>query len=364
LHRHAIDWREKSMHTAYDLRHSRGGSGKRVLLTALLALAVLVGLCISALIPLPPLPLPPLAAPPQDRYYPQTQHYVEVPFLPYFDAHGGPGLIGYPVSEQYPDERTGLLTQCYQNLCLELQTEGPGAGIHPLALGEELQGALALPTEPISNPPPDSDDTRYFPETGHTTAYAFLHFYKAQTDPDFTGYPITEPLPRNGHIYQYFQHLALDYWQDGDGRPRIALVHLGDLYAEARVPAAHMMPQRGPAQAASVATVTPEVRSMSLKLTLQRAVATAGEEQVVYVQVSDQNGRPVAHANAQITWRTVFNTHAYTDLRTNDEGYAALSFTPQRTNPGEVITIDVSVWLGESLAASQSASYTIVTDHP
>lgn len=57
------------------------------------------------------------------RYYPQTGHSVEQPFLTYFDAHGGVYIFGYPVAEPFVED--GRLVQYFQRTRMEYYPDNP-----------------------------------------------------------------------------------------------------------------------------------------------------------------------------------------------------------------------------------------------
>lgn len=71
---------------------------------------------------------------------------------------------------------------------------------------------------------------RYFPETGHTVAGAFLQVYESIPDAEFLfGYPITEAIERHGVTLQYFQRGVLQQ-RAGDAYP--TTLGLGQIFWE------------------------------------------------------------------------------------------------------------------------------------
>jgi hypothetical protein len=71
----------------------------------------------------PPRPPPP-APPPTVRYYPQTGHSIKGPFLEFFDANGGIGRLGYPLTDE--EQEGDLIVQYLENVRLEFKPNTPG----------------------------------------------------------------------------------------------------------------------------------------------------------------------------------------------------------------------------------------------
>jgi hypothetical protein len=75
-----------------------------------------------------------------------------------------------------------------------------------------------------------SDDSRYFSETGHTVREPFLSFFNQTGGLTRYGYPITDDYvdPQTGLLVQYFQKARLE-WRPGNPDPyKIQLGLLGD----------------------------------------------------------------------------------------------------------------------------------------
>ena len=75
-----------------------------------------------------------------------------------------------------------------------------------------------------------SDDSRYFPETGHTVREPLLSYFNATGGLARYGYPITDEYvdPQTGLLVQYFQNARLE-WHPGNPDPyKIQLGLLGD----------------------------------------------------------------------------------------------------------------------------------------
>ncbi len=72
-------------------------------------------------------PIPDSLVPPNDdptrRYFPETGHTVGLPFLLYFDEHGGANFFGYPISEE--TELNGRTVQYFERARMDLYPDRP-----------------------------------------------------------------------------------------------------------------------------------------------------------------------------------------------------------------------------------------------
>lgn len=76
--------------------------------------------------------------PEQFRYYQQTGHTLAPAFAAYYDAFGGPELLGFPISEA--QLREGLTVQCFERALLEYHPGAPeGQQVRLSALGRRLK---------------------------------------------------------------------------------------------------------------------------------------------------------------------------------------------------------------------------------
>jgi hypothetical protein len=77
-----------------------------------------------------------------------------------------------------------------------------------------------------------SDDAKFFAQTGHWVTGDFYQFYKGVLQPDLLfGYPITEAFrdARTGLTVQYFQRARLELHPENSGSGRVQLTTLGSL---------------------------------------------------------------------------------------------------------------------------------------
>lgn len=131
-------------------------------------------------------------APPEAVYFPRTGHHLEGDFLKYWRANGKATLLGEPISERLT--AGGLSVQYFERVRLEYHPDLPaGERIVLGQLGSDAAAARVAararwtrhgrigrdpgadvvvvdPFKPLSASPfpPDAEDFRFFPETGHT----------------------------------------------------------------------------------------------------------------------------------------------------------------------------------------------------
>jgi hypothetical protein len=92
------------------------------------------------------------------HYFPETGHTLAEPFLTYWRERGGLPIYGYPISQQYRDER-GLLVQWFERARME---HHPQNGEHAVLLGHlgleslRLSGSERFELEVVNAPVPDS----------------------------------------------------------------------------------------------------------------------------------------------------------------------------------------------------------------
>ncbi len=175
---------------------------------------------VVSLVPrLPTDPQDPPAVPSADNvYFPQTHHFMSSGFKTFWQGHGGAEILGYPLTEEFSekDPTTGeqITVQYFQRAKLEYRASAPeGQHITVALLGLTLTADRNFPkVDPVS----DNDNTRYFPETGHTISLGFKDFWEANGGLAAFGYPISEEFTENGRTVQYFQRARFEYNPNSD----------------------------------------------------------------------------------------------------------------------------------------------------
>lgn len=310
----------------------------RICFVAMVALAITARLLI---------PQTSLAQAETQKFFKETGHWVRDEFLSYFRAHGGLAIFGYPITEQFCYR--GVMVQYFQKARMEWHPENPKPYQVQLGLlGEELNYRQPAVPEPL----PRSRRKVYFPETGHTVAYAFLDFFKANGGIDIFGYPITEMYFENGQIVQYFQRLKLQ-WQPNAPTTTVVVGNLGEiyisLYGQDMPPEAWNSPADARPESA-LSTAPANINGLRAVVSLRYAVICTKRNQTVSVLVTDRSGNPVQDARVEISFMematNIVLAGGHQILSTDKQGFAHTSMPVNEERSGQQILVRAVVSYG------------------
>ncbi len=287
------------------------------------------------------------------HYYPETGFAVDPKFVDFFDRYGGLELFGYPISRTFIDQ--GVLVQYFQHARFEYHPDNPEPYVVQLGLiGDELhynQPAVRKPQFP-------SRRRVYFPETGHTVAYAFLDYFKEHGGIDVFGYPITEMYFEEGCIVQYFQRMKME-WHPEDHTSPVHIGNLGELYVQIhrnRFPPEVLNPIEPAAIIAPGATATRPVNSLQAIVSLRYSVMGHSGEQVVSVLVTDGQGNPVEGANVTVSFIDS-NGHPLKrepNHQTDSRGLVSIAIPVNGGNAGEEIIVRAEIVYGSETTTAEN----------
>lgn len=304
----------------------------------IVALAILLMLCI---------PQPSLAQT-RDDYFDETGHRIGEKFLDYFYDNGGLAIFGYPITEPFIDQ--GLLVQYFQKARLEWHPHNPDPYKIQLGLlGDELKYRRPR----IPEPSPRSRRRVYFPQTGHTVAYTFLDFFRANGQIDIFGYPISEMYFEDGKVVQYFQRLKLE-WSPEDPTSMIYVGNLGELYLSIhrnRIPSEALRPLEARPQ------TSPRIRSLRAVISLRYSVMSQKSSQTVSVLVTDNNGDPIPNATVNIHLETPTGDmlpNSQQSSITDERGFVQASIPVNEGKTGTQIIVQAQVRYGELETTAQN----------
>lgn len=320
-------------------RSSRG-------LVALL-LAVVLGVALA------PAAAAQTAAPAQPLYFPQTGHNVEYPFLDYFVQNGAASRFGYPITEAYPDDPTGMLIQYFQRARLEWHPGNPDPYKVQLGLlGEQLNRRQpALAAQDI--PSPSDPSCHYFPETGHAACFQFLEYWRANGGLDQFGYPIAAPGLENGRIVQYFQRARLEWHPERVENQRVVLAPLGQIYFDfAQLDRGRLSPVL-PNAGANEQLRTLEMRAYA---SVNDAVVARGGTQTAYVVVTNQLRQPFAGAAVTLIVHYPSGDQSFSLPATDSQGTSSINFPAGRFPPGTIVAMEFIV-TASGLSTTTRTSY-------
>lgn len=150
-------------------------------------------------------------------------------FRDFYQAYGGADIFGEPIARSVIDPDSGRLIQYFTHMRLEFvdaMTEGQASidrvAIYPL--GEWAYGGIVQRAPAVM---PETDQERYFPETGYTIRNGFLAFYEANNGERLLGPPISELLDGGGKWVQYFRNARLEWHPHLPAGSRVRLGLLG-----------------------------------------------------------------------------------------------------------------------------------------
>jgi hypothetical protein len=233
----------------------------------------------------------------RSRFFPETGYTVSGDFLEFFERHGGIEIFGYPITEPFIDQ--GLRVQYFQNARFESHPQNPEP--YQVLLGL-LGNELKYGKPRVSRPTVASRRRVYFPETGHTLAFAFLDFFRDNGGLDVFGYPVTEMYFEDGRIVQYFQRMKLE-WHPEDRAAPVQVGNLGEIYVSVygerfspdafRLDPASARPQPVPKSPTTV-------QALRAVVSLRYSVMGRQGNQTVSVLVTDESGNPLPNAEVGI----------------------------------------------------------------
>lgn len=171
----------------------------------------------------PTLPVPDPGEP-GVRYFAATGHTLRGAFRAYWEANGGLGRFGYPLSEVFlstsPEGGGSYPAQYFERARFELHPEYAGTPYEVLLslLGRRATAGRTQepPFQPVA---PGVRD--YFPETGHALAPEFACYWRDNGGLALFGYPISEPfIEANAadgasYLVQYFERSRFELHQSG-----------------------------------------------------------------------------------------------------------------------------------------------------
>lgn len=277
------------------------------------------------------------------RYYPQTGHILGAAFIGFFDAHGGPDLLGYPIADPFVDPESGLLVQYTENGRLELvpREAGEGDQVRLSSLGEALGGwepAAAGGQGPVG----ENAGCRYFPESGHNVCHAFLEFYEANGGPLLFGYPISEFTLEEDRIVQYFQGFRLDWYPEEAAHGRVRVAPLGLLHFETMGYDPALLRPRLPDD-----MLLYQVTELRPRASVWQSVAGASGAQQVYLVVRDQNAHPIARAATLLIAHFPEHARAVVMPLTDENGTSQVTLVYENQVPGTTVDLEFWVVLGD-----------------
>ncbi len=289
---------------------------------------------------------PPLNAQSNSRYFAQTGHNVQGAFLEYFDRHGGIDVFGYPLTEQFYNNRQ-VLVQFFQRAVMEYRPTNPAPFKVQLALLGVWLGHQEPPIADVDIPHPSDRLKRYFAQTGHTVSYSFLSFFDRYGGVASFGHPITEFKIENGRIVQYFQRARMEWHPENSARYKIQLGLLGVEYADLIELDSNLMNRVAPL--IPIATPTPRAATNNLSAVAAAPLCSAAVKyrvtglqgvQIVNARVADKtSGQGLPDLDVLLTVRFPDGSQTFA-AKTDPSGSAPMPFDIGVQQPGNIIVVE------------------------
>ncbi len=229
--------------------------------------------------------------PPGERYFPETGHMVKGEILAFYNSVSDPLLLfGYPITDEFVDVSSGVRTQYFQRVRLDVQTANGTPQVKIADLG-----GLLYDYQPLKDGLRESGLNCKRFSTGFSVCHDFLAFYRQNQGDIYFGNPIGPMELRDGRTVQYFERARFEWRPELLPDQGVALTDLGRIYFDARVGDPFRL---GPTQPGFTINTTP-VRLQSYAFVGQ-ALLKPGEFQDLYVIVQDQYYNPVEKATVSV----------------------------------------------------------------
>ena len=253
--------------------------------------------------------------------------------------HGAPDpqlLFGNAISNVM--DEAGTPVQYFDRARFELKETDQGLQVQLARLGF-FQASLS------STDASTSTTCRYFPTTGHRVCYDFLQFYNRYDGEIYFGDPVSEMIPENGQLVQYFEYARFEYRFNMPANQRVGLTNIGRLamkkkYGTAPLP---VPPYAGPARLAEV----DPIHAIHARAFVSRALVAPGSTNTLYVVVQLPDYKGVTQAKVNVTIQVGDKTTSLPMQVTNADGIAKIEIPAFDLEPRETVQLMAVVNYGE-----------------
>ncbi len=162
-------------------------------------------------------------------YIPATHHNLSGDFLTYWLEHGSVLVLGYPISEKFQEQESGLVIQYFERGILEAHPEnGEPYNVLLKSLGRESDKATEAIT-PDNAPAPGSV---FYPETGHWMDGRFVDYWSKNGGLAQFGFPIAEPTIEGNKLVQWTERARFELDISSAFTPLVQLGLVGNEFAQ------------------------------------------------------------------------------------------------------------------------------------
>lgn len=285
------------------------------------------------------------------RYYPETGHVLEAQFIEFFDSHGSVDILGFPITDGFSDPETGRFIQYTENARLEWVTDQPGGNPHAslAPLGEILGSTYSGGQEQNL----EGQGCRSFPNSPHTTCYAFLEFFEANGGPELFGVPVSGFIIENNRIVQYFEYFRLDWYPEATSGQQVRVAPLGRQHFERQgYDPSLLEPSRRGGQAQY------RISELRPSASVDEPSVSPDAPQQIYLVVRDQNQQPVGGAAALLIAHLPTRDRYFLMPETDRQGVSRMSLLLDGEPSGTQVNLEIWV-IHNGLEAAARDSFMI-----
>ena len=231
----------------------------------------------------------------EERYFPETGHWVTGEFLKKYLSATDPELLyGNPITDVYEEPGTKLLVQYFEKARFDLHPEAPEELRVQLALLGELTHEVGPPIPLGENPTP----CRYFVEAKYPVCFSFLEFFEKHGGIAQFGFPISSLEDHEGRIMQYFQRARLEWHPELPPGKRVVVGDLGERHFKVSGQSRERLKP-------SLQDNAPRtILNLKVGAYPKYAVTPLQGLQTIYVVVQDQHLLPVSGVDVKLTFRS------------------------------------------------------------
>jgi hypothetical protein len=270
------------------------------------------------------------------EYFPETGHWVTGEFLEkYYSVPNPEELFGYPITDAFPEDISGLTVQYFEKARFELHPdEIPDLRVKLSHLGSYLyQKGQTLPV--LFN----ASGCRFYPQVdaGYFVCFDFLEFFDKNGGVAHFGYPISNFEILDGWIVQHFQRARLEWHPEHHLGQWVMVSNIGTQYFHNHNENPILLRPNNDDN-----IIPQPITEITVRAFVGTPVMPFNGTQTLFVIVQDQNHDPVEGAAVS------FNlTYPNGDIRpfqmrpTNARGISILKFSIHVESPG-IIEIQVT----------------------
>lgn len=224
------------------------------------------------------------------QFFSETGHWVSNAFLEKYNSVPNPrDLFGFPITDQFRDETSGLTLQYFQKARFQLHPQAPpDLRVQLSPLGEFLYESGKKVEIPSTFP-----SCRQFPQTGYQVCYAFLAFFESNGGISQFGYPISGLESHDGWFVQYFQRARFEWHPERSPGEKVMLSNLGTSFFQFN----NENPSLLKPKLNDNLPIQP-VSNLHVYAFVEKPISSVRGNQALYVIVYDQNYHPVEDAFA------------------------------------------------------------------